>query len=52
MAEAAFSIRFGVRPPTLEQGRENIYESYKDCVIGPVDFGKLFSSFLDQDPLT
>ncbi len=52
MAEAAFSIRFGVRPPALEQGRENIYESYKDCVIGPVDFGKLFSSFLDQDPLT
>ncbi len=46
MTEAAISIRFGVRPPALEHGRESIYESYKDCVIGPVDFGKLFSSFL------
>ena len=45
--EAALSIRNGVRPPALEKARREIYEVYKDTVIGGVDLGSLFRAFLD-----
>lgn len=47
MAEAALSIRFGIRPPALEDGRRGIHERYRDVVIGSVDFGVLFDAFMD-----
>ncbi|MDO9507883.1 MAG: HD domain-containing protein [Thermovirgaceae bacterium] len=47
MAEAAISIRFGIRPPALEEGRRSIYDSYRGLVIGSVDFGALFDAFMD-----
>jgi len=47
MAEAALSIRFGIRPPALEEGRRGIYERYRNTVIGSVDFGALFGAFID-----
>lgn len=47
MVEAALSIRNGVRPPALEKARREIYEVYKDTVIGGVDLGSLFRAFLD-----
>jgi len=47
MAEAALSIRFGIRPPALEEGRRGIHERYRNTVIGSVDFGALFDAFID-----
>lgn len=47
MVEAAVSIRNGVRPPTLEKARKEIFETYKDRVIGGVDLGSLFKAFLE-----
>ncbi len=47
MAEAALSIRFGIRPPALEEGRRGIHERYHNIVIGSVDFGVLFNAFMD-----
>jgi len=47
MAEAALSIRFGIRPPALEEARRGICEHYRHTVIGSVDFGALFGAFMD-----
>lgn len=47
MAEAALSIRFGIRPPALEEARRGIHEKYRHTVIGSVDFGTLFDAFTD-----
>lgn len=46
MAEAALSIRFGIRPRALEEGRKGIHERYRNTVIGSVDFGALFDAFM------
>ncbi|HPD96831.1 MAG TPA: HD domain-containing protein [Synergistales bacterium] len=47
MAEASLSIRFGVRPPALVEGRRNIFDSYRKTEIGSTDFGTLFGAFMD-----
>jgi putative hydrolase of HD superfamily len=51
MAEAALSIRFGIRPAALEEGRSGIFQRYRRTVIGSVDFGALFGAFMDQPRL-
>jgi putative hydrolase of HD superfamily len=47
MAEASLSIRFGIRPPALVEGRRNIFDSYRKTEIGSTDFGTLFGAFMD-----
>ncbi len=43
--EASLSIRHGIKSYHLEEGKELIYESYKDARPGGIDFGKLFDYF-------
>ncbi|HOI82371.1 MAG: HD domain-containing protein [Thermovirgaceae bacterium] len=47
MVEAATSIRYGICPPALEEGRRDIFEKYSNTVIGTVDLGSLFGAFLE-----
>ena len=44
--EASLSIQHGIRSRNLEEGKEYIYEKFKDEKIGSIDFGELFAYFL------
>ena len=44
--EASLSIQHGIRSHNLEEGKEYIYEKFKEERIGSVEFGELFRYFL------
>lgn len=43
--EANLSIEYGITSRYLEEGRENIYNSYKNKIISGTDFGMIFDYF-------
>ncbi len=47
--EASLSLEYGIRTPALEEGRNSIYERYKDLVVGPFDFGEMFRKIYEAD---
>ena len=47
--EASLSLEYGIRTPSLEEGRNGIYERYKDHKVGPFDFGELFRRIYKAD---
>ena len=44
--EASLSIQHGIRSRNLEEGKEYIYEKFKEEKIGSINFGDLFDYFL------
>jgi putative hydrolases of HD superfamily len=44
--EASLSIRHGIRSRNLEEGKEYIYDQFKDEKSGSINFGDLFAYFL------
>jgi putative hydrolases of HD superfamily len=44
--EASLSIQHGIRSRNLEEGKEYIYEKFKEEKIGSIEFGELFRYFL------
>jgi len=43
--EASLSIQHGIKSRNLEEGKEYIYEKFREEKIGPVDFKQLFDYF-------
>ena len=43
--EASLSIKYGIKPEALENGRRSIYDKYKSRKIGNLDFGMVFDYF-------
>lgn len=43
--EASLSIKYGIKPKALENGRQSIYERYRNRKIGTLDFGMVFDYF-------
>lgn len=43
--EANLSIEYGITSRYLEEGRENIYNSYRNKIISGTDFGEIFDYF-------
>lgn len=43
--ETNLSIEYGITSRYLEEGRENIFNSYKNKVISGTDFGRIFNYF-------
>jgi Predicted hydrolases of HD superfamily len=43
--ETNLSIEYGITSRYLEEGRENIFDAYKDKVISGTDFGRIFNYF-------
>ncbi len=43
--ETNLSIEYGITSRYLEEGRENIYNSYKNKIISGTDFGRIFNYF-------
>lgn len=46
--EAYMSISYGVRSEQIVTGYNNLMESYKNKIIGGIDFGELFRYFKEQ----
>lgn len=43
--EAVESMRNGVTSRHLQEGVDRLWKEYKECRVGPVDFGRLFADF-------
>ena len=43
--EASLSIQHGIKSRNLEEGKEYIYEKFREEKIGPIDFKQLFDYF-------
>jgi putative hydrolase of HD superfamily len=43
--EASLSIQHGIKSRNLEEGKEYIYEKFREEEIGPIDFKQLFDYF-------
>ena len=43
--ETNLSIEYGITSRYLEEGRENIFNAYKDKIISGTDFGRIFNYF-------
>ncbi len=43
--EASLSIKYGIKPKALENGRQSIYQRYRNRKIGSLDFGMVFDYF-------